>query len=330
MAVRLNRFSDVIARPDARDRDVVTVTKQNELKLGRSRFRLTRWFVNSGIGKRIRNRRTVDAFVASLRRNFGDKVVNKMNLAHLDKLRSRGKPLDVRLVRAYLVNAGEVKEYLDVRSEQKGSGALSAASAGRIQDELTQFTGTESLPDAKYPDFFEGAVKDYGRARYVINDEEMHKDTGKTVQALTGLCRDNKGETDKKLLTVVQGMLYQRVFSFMLKECAGIPDGGAKTGAHPRPDSPFRGCYPVGRNDASETRYSIRPDPGSGKLLLDATHSAPVQVISHAASNQDVPLDLEQSRYSMQLQVEVDPADYSVTLTKADYEFQFTPQSRED
>lgn len=329
-ALRLNRFSDVVTKPDVRDRDVVTVTKQNELKLGRSRFRLTRWIVNSGIGKRIRNRKTVDAFVVSLRRNFGDKVVNKMNLTHLDKLRSRGKPLDVRLVKAYLGNARDVKEYLDVRSEQKGAGALPGASVGRIQDELAQFTGTESVPDANYPDFFEGAVKDYGRARYVINDEDMNKDKGKTVLGLTGLCQDRSGETDKKLLTVVQGLLYQRLFSFMLKECIGSPDRSAQTGAPSHPESPFRGCYPVGRNEASETRYSVRADPASGKLLLDATHSVPVQIISHAASNQDVLLDPEQSRYSMHLQLEVDPADYRVNLTKADYDFQFTPQPREE
>ena len=330
MSVSLNRFSDVVARTGVRDRDVVTVTKQNDLKLGRSRFRLTRWLVNSGLGRRLRNRRTVDAFVGSLRRNFGDKVVDKMNLSHLDKLRSSGKPLDVRLVKAYLANAGDVKEYLDVRAEQKGSGALSDAAIGRIQGELTQFTDTERVGDTEYPDFFEGAVKDYGRDRYVIKGEEMNKDRGKTVQAFTGLCQNESGQTDKKLLTVVQGMLYQRLFSFMLKECVGAPGGSAKTGAPSHLDSPFKGCFPVGRNEASESRYSVHADPSSGKLLLDAAHSVPVQIISHAASNQDVLLDPEQSRYSMQLQMEVDPADYSVKLTKADYEFQFTPQSPAD
>lgn len=329
MAVGLTRFSDVAANAKARDRDVVTVTRQNNLKLGRSRFRLVRWLVGSGIGKRAQNRRTVDAFISSLRDNFGGKVVDKMNLSHLDKLRSRGKPLDVRHVRAYLVNAGEVKEHLDVRSERQAAGDLPAAALARIQGELTQFTGTESVRHPDYPDFFEGAVKDYGRARYRIGAEEMNKDKDKTVQAFTGLCRGRDGQTDKRLLTLVQGMLYQRIFSFMLKECVGSQDGKVENGRPSQRDAPFKGCFPVGDYHGSENRYRARTDPASGKLQLEAQYSAPVQLISHAASRQDVPLDPEQSHYSMRLQVEVDPADYRVTLTGADYRFRFTPQPEE-
>ncbi|MCY4210774.1 MAG: hypothetical protein OXE97_07000 [Gammaproteobacteria bacterium] len=324
MSVSLNQFSDAIARANVRDRDVVTVTKQNNLKLGSSRFRLLRWVTASGIGKRLRNRRTVDAFIHSLQQNFGENVVGKMNLGHLQQLRSRGKPLNVRFVKAYLDNAREVKQYLDVRSEQQGAGRLADAAVRRVEASLTQFTSTESRASTQYPDFFDEPLRDFDRDNYIIDGEDMGRNTDNTVQALRRFCTDKGGAADPQLLGIVQGIVYQRTLGVVLEECVGRLDGG-NGGAH-YADAPFKGCFPAGAD--AHKLYRVGKDPDSGKLHLDITHSTPVKIISHAASGQDVILDTERSHYGLQLRIEVDPADYSVKLTRADYQFQFTPAAQ--
>ncbi len=322
MAVSFSQFSDAVARANVRDRDVVTVTKQNNLKLGSSRFRLLRWIANAGIGKRLRNRRTVDAFIHSLQQNFGEHVVGKMNLGHLQQLRSRGKPLNVRFVKAYLDNAREVKQYLDIRSEQQGAGHFADTARRRIEAGLTQFTPAESKASTKYPDFFAEPLRDFDRDNYIIDGVEMGRDTDDTVQALRRLCTDKSGKADSKLLEIVQGILYQRTLGLVLEECVGRLE--EDHGAH-YADAPFRGCYPAGAD--ADKLYRAGKDPDSGKLQLDLTHSTPVKVISHTPSGQDVMLDPERSHYGLQLRIEVDPADYRVKVTQADYQFQFTPQT---
>lgn len=99
MTVRLNQFSDLLGARNPRDTDVLTVTDRNNLKLNSSRFPGLRWIVNSGIGKRARNRKTVDTFLGAMKSQFGGELVDKMQLGTLRDLQRSGKPLHVRHVR---------------------------------------------------------------------------------------------------------------------------------------------------------------------------------------------------------------------------------------
>lgn len=99
MAVDLKQFSDLARARGLRDTDALAVTDQDQLKLRSSRFPVTRWIVNSGIGKRSGNRKTVDAFMRAMNDQFGRELVEKMELDSLRDLQRRGKPLHVRHVR---------------------------------------------------------------------------------------------------------------------------------------------------------------------------------------------------------------------------------------
>ncbi|MDE0155281.1 MAG: hypothetical protein OXI88_02630 [Gammaproteobacteria bacterium] len=99
MTIKLNQFSDLLGARNLRDTDVLTVTDRNDLKLKSSRFPVLRWIVNSGIGKRAGNRKTVDVFLGAMKSQFGGELVDKMQLDTLRDLQRRGKPLNVRHVR---------------------------------------------------------------------------------------------------------------------------------------------------------------------------------------------------------------------------------------
>ena len=97
--VKLDHFSDLTRARNLRDTDVLTVTNRDNLKLKGSRFPMLRWIVNSGVGKRSSNRKTVDLFMHAMQDQFGRELVEKMELGSLRELQRRGKPLNVRHVR---------------------------------------------------------------------------------------------------------------------------------------------------------------------------------------------------------------------------------------
>ena len=110
MPVSLNQFSDIAARQDVRDSGVVRLDNRQELMPGQSRFRLVRWIRDSGIGKRLSNRRTVDAFISSLQNQYGAEVTKRMDLGPLRDLQRRGKPLHVRDIKAAISEADQVAD----------------------------------------------------------------------------------------------------------------------------------------------------------------------------------------------------------------------------
>ena len=110
MPVSLNQFSDIAARQDVRDSGVVRLDNRQELTPGQSRFRLVRWIRDSGIGKRLSNRRTVDAFISSLQNQYGAEVTKRMDLGPLRDLQRRGKPLHVRDIKAAISEADQVAD----------------------------------------------------------------------------------------------------------------------------------------------------------------------------------------------------------------------------
>ncbi len=110
MPVSLNQFSDIAARQDVRDSGVVRLDNRQELRPGQSRFRLVRWIRDSGIGKRISNRRTVDAFIGSLQNHYGAEVTKRMDLGPLRDLQRRGKPLHVRDIKAAISEADQAAD----------------------------------------------------------------------------------------------------------------------------------------------------------------------------------------------------------------------------
>ena len=110
MPVSFKDFSDIAARQNVRDSGFVRVDSRQDLKLDQSRFRLVRWVQNSGIGKRIRNRSTVDAFISSLQHHYGPDVASRMDFGPLRDLQTRGKPLQVRHIRAAISEAGLVAD----------------------------------------------------------------------------------------------------------------------------------------------------------------------------------------------------------------------------
>ena len=108
MPVSIDQFSAIASRQGVRDGGVVTVDTRQNVRLGQSRFRLVRWIRNAGIGKRAQNRRTVDAFISSLRHHYGQEVTSSLNFRALREVQSRGKPLHVRHVREAIREADEV------------------------------------------------------------------------------------------------------------------------------------------------------------------------------------------------------------------------------
>ncbi len=110
MPVSLDQFSDFAARQNVRDSGVVTVDSRQDLRLNQSRFRLVRWVRDSGIGKRLSNRRTVDAFISSLQHHYGPEVTSRMDFRPLRDLQSRGKPLHVRDIKAVIGEADMVAD----------------------------------------------------------------------------------------------------------------------------------------------------------------------------------------------------------------------------
>ena len=112
MPVELTEFSRIADRPGARDSGVVRMDSRQELKPFQSRFRLVRWVRDSGIGKRLSNRRTVDAFVSSLQRHYGPAVTSRMEFGLLRDMHRRGKPLHVRDIKTAIREAGMVKDNL--------------------------------------------------------------------------------------------------------------------------------------------------------------------------------------------------------------------------
>ena len=105
MPVSFDQFSDLAARHNVRDSSVVRLDSRQDLKLKQSRFRLVRWVRDSGIGKRLSNRRTVDAFISSLQDRYGREVMSRIDLRALRNLQSAGKPLPVRAIKAAIQDA---------------------------------------------------------------------------------------------------------------------------------------------------------------------------------------------------------------------------------
>ncbi len=105
MTINLNQFSDLLGARRLRDTDVLAVTDRNNLKLRDSRFPVLRWLVNSGLGKRATNRKTVDTFIRAMENQFGAQLLEKMQLDSLRDLQRRGKPLHVRHVRSSVEQA---------------------------------------------------------------------------------------------------------------------------------------------------------------------------------------------------------------------------------
>ena len=112
MPVSFNQFSDIAARQNARDSGVVRVDSREDLKLNQSRFRLVRWVRDSGIGKRLSNRNTINTFISSLQNHYDEEVTSRMDFRPLRNLQSRGKPLHVRHIRAAISEAGMVADGL--------------------------------------------------------------------------------------------------------------------------------------------------------------------------------------------------------------------------
>ena len=110
MPVSLNQFSNIAARQNVRDSGVVRVDSREDLRLNQSRFRLVRWVRDSGIGKRLSNRNTVNAFISSLENHYDSQVISRMDLRPLRDLQSRGKPLHVRDIRAAMHEADMVAD----------------------------------------------------------------------------------------------------------------------------------------------------------------------------------------------------------------------------
>ena len=110
MPVSIDKFSDIAARQDIRDRGVVTVDARQNVTLGQSRFRLVRWIRHTGIGRRAQNRRTVGEFIDSLQHHYGREVTSRMDLRRLRDMQTRGKPLHARHVRAVIGEADMVAD----------------------------------------------------------------------------------------------------------------------------------------------------------------------------------------------------------------------------
>ena len=110
MPVSINRFSEIATRRDVHGTGVVTLDARQDVRVNRSRFRLVRWIRNSGVGRRVRNRTTVDAFLHSIQHHYGRDVTSRMDLRQLRDIRSRGKPLHVRHIRAAIGEADMVAD----------------------------------------------------------------------------------------------------------------------------------------------------------------------------------------------------------------------------
>ena len=110
MPVSFDQFSDIAARQNVRDSGAVTVDSRQDLRLNQSRFRLVRWVRNTGVGKRVQNRNTVDAFISSLQHHYGPDVTSRMDFRPLRDLQSRGKPLHVRDIKAAIGEARMVAD----------------------------------------------------------------------------------------------------------------------------------------------------------------------------------------------------------------------------
>ena len=110
MPVSFDQFSDIAARQNVRDSGAVTVDSRQDLRLNQSRFRLVRWVRNTGVGKRVQNRNTVDAFISSLQHHYGPDVTSRMDFRPLRDLQSRGKPLRVRDIKAAIGEARMVAD----------------------------------------------------------------------------------------------------------------------------------------------------------------------------------------------------------------------------
>ena len=113
MPISLDDFSRITTRQNVRDSGVVRMDSREGLRPFQSRFRLVRWVRDSGIGKRLSNRRTVDAFISSLQNHYGKEVASRMDFGPLRNMRSRGKPLHVRDIKAAKREADMVAD--DVR-----------------------------------------------------------------------------------------------------------------------------------------------------------------------------------------------------------------------
>ena len=110
MPVSLNQFSDIAARQNVRDSGIVRVDSRQDLKLNQSRFRLVRWVRDSGIGKRLSNRNTINTFISSLQNHYDEEVTSRMDFRPLRELRTRGKPLHVRDIKAAISEAEMVAD----------------------------------------------------------------------------------------------------------------------------------------------------------------------------------------------------------------------------
>jgi len=139
MTINLNQFSDLLGARSLRDTDTLAVTDRDNLKLRNSRFPMLRWIVNSGIGKRATNRKTVDTFLRAMENQFGAQLLEKMQLDSLRELQRRGKPLHVRHVRSSVEQAtrlqGDAAAVVDELERQFGKAPYAALPGGR---ELTQ------------------------------------------------------------------------------------------------------------------------------------------------------------------------------------------------
>ena len=70
-----------------------------------------------GIGKRLSNRNTINAFISSLETHYGEEVKSRMDFRPLRNLQDRGKPLHVRDINAVISEADMVADGINsVRS----------------------------------------------------------------------------------------------------------------------------------------------------------------------------------------------------------------------
>ena len=130
MPVSLAEFSRIAARQDVRDSGIVRVDSRQDLKLNQSRFRLVRWVRDSGIGKRLSNRNTINTFISSLQNHYDEEVTSRMDFRPLRELRSRGKPLHVRDIKAAISEADMVADDIKLVKSSNIEGLVDENIAG--------------------------------------------------------------------------------------------------------------------------------------------------------------------------------------------------------
>ena len=153
MPISFEQFSKIAELTDIHARDIVSIDSRQDLRVGRSRFRLVRWVLDSGIGRHLKNRRTVRAFSNSLRSRFGSEFMDKFDAPALQALERSGKPLRVRDIKAVLDTAQldksnaleslineHVNEHIrvDLHAPEDGQALLDEIIAKVDMDELKQ------------------------------------------------------------------------------------------------------------------------------------------------------------------------------------------------